>query len=281
MSGNDNKTTSVTNTDPPEWAEPGLKYVGSQALSAAKKGNLAQPLTMSTVVPFSQQTTQGMNSIMGNANEALSPGGYSDQFKGIIGSGGYNQEQQDALSGIRSTATSPFDINANPAFQQVLQRAQGDAANAVNSSVSGMGRYGSGAHQGVLSREIGDLTSRMVGDEYRNWQGRQDQAQQQLFNAGQQGQGNMQNAFERVNDPAQAMMGVGGMFEDLYGRQLNDSLRIADETQNQERNNLRELAALLGGAGQFANTTQTSQGPSNTMSNIFGGLLGGASLLGL
>lgn len=280
MSGSD-KTTTTTSNAAPSWAQPGLKWAGGQATELAKQGNLAKPLTMSTVVPFSQQTTQGMNSIMGNAQAGMAPGGVSSQFGDIIGAGGFNQPQQDALAGIRATATTPFDINANPGFQSVLSQAQEGATNAINQNAAAMGRYSGGAHQGILAQELGDLTGRMVNDEYRNFQNRQDSAQDRLFNAGQTGMGNLGTAFERQMDPANAMMGVGGMYEDLYGRQLNDNLRIADESQNQQRNNLRELMALLGGSGQFGSQTQTAQGPSSGFSNIMGGLLGGASLLGL
>lgn len=280
MSGGSKTTTTQTqNNEPYKAAQPGLDWGMGQALSLAKQGNLAKPLTMSTVVPFSQQSMAGMNAIQGNANAAMAPGGYSQQWGDIIRGKGYNDAQTTAMEGIKNTATGAFDVNANPAFQSVLKQAQDSALGAANQNASGLGRYGSAAHQSVATRDVGDLTSRMVGDEYHNWQGRQDAAQRDLFNMGQAGQGNLQNAFERQNDPAQALMGVGSAYEDLYSRQLNDSLRIADETQNQPRNNLRELMALLGGAGQFGTSTQTAQGPSNTFSNILGGGLGIAGLL--
>lgn len=280
MSGGSKNTTTATQTNQPyAAAKPGLDYGMSQALSLAKGGNLARPNTMSTTVPISNQSMAGMNSIQGIAEKGMAPGGYSDMWGQIIGQGGYNDPQKTAMEGIRATATGPFDINANPAFQDVLRQAQDGAAYGVNQNAAGLGRYGSGAHEGVMAREVGDLTSRMVGDEYRNWQGRQDAAQRDLFNVGQQGMANMSTGFDEMQRPAEAMMGVGSMYEDLYGRQLNDALRISDETINQPRNELRELMALLSGSGQFGTSTQRAQMPSNTMSNIAGGLLGGWGLL--
>lgn len=280
MSGGGTTQTQTQNNQPYPGAKAGLDWGMGQALSLAKQGNLAKPLTMSTVVPFSQQSMQGMDAIQNNANAGMAPGGYSDQWKGIIGNGGFNDPQKTALEGIRNTATGAFDINANPAYAGIRQRAMDAASGAVNQNASGLGRYGSGQHEGVLAREVGNVAGTMDFNEYNNWQNRQSAAQRDLFNMGQTGQGNLANAFDRQNDPASALMDIGGRYEDLYSRQLNDSLRIADETQNQQRNNLRELMALLSGAGQFGTTTQTAQGPSNGLSNVLGGGLGILSLLG-
>jgi hypothetical protein len=97
-----------------------------------RSGGLVKPNTMSTVVPFSQQTQQGMSSL-GNLATANSNGqGLSGQYQNIINNGGYNQEQQDALGGIRQTANSTYDQNANPGFANVLQQAQDAATGSVN-----------------------------------------------------------------------------------------------------------------------------------------------------
>ena len=73
-------------------------------------------------------------------------------------------------------------------------------------------------------------------------------------------------------------MGLGSMNEDLYGRTLNDQLRIANESQNAPLANIQALLAAANGAGGYSTGTQTAQGPSNTFSNIAGAGLGAASL---
>jgi len=240
------------------------------ALKLYKDGNLVQPNTMSTVVPYAQQTTAGMGDLQNIAQNNMGGNGLSGQLQGIIDSGGYNQDQQSALQGIRDTANSTFDINADPAFQQVMNSTR----DAVNQNAAGLGRYGSGTHDEVMTRELGDLGAR----QYQDWQNRRDAAQTQLFNAGQQGQANLGTAYEGMQDPAKTLMGVGSMNEDLYGRVLNDQLRIANEQSNAPLSNIQALLAAANGGGQYSTNTQTAQGPSNTLSNIAGAGLGAMSM---
>ena len=114
-----------------------------------------------------------------------------------------------------------------------------------------------------MTRELGDLGAR----QYQDFQNRKDNAQQQLFNAGQTGQGNMVSAFDAAQAPSNVLMGLGSMNEDLYGRTLNDQLRIANESQNAPLANIQALLAAANGAGGYSTGTQTAQGPSNTFSN--------------
>nr|WMC99341.1 hypothetical protein RAR13_11855 [Aminobacter aminovorans] len=277
MSGGDKQTTTNTNT-PYKAAQPLLDKGMGDALNLYKNGGLVKPNTMNTVVPYSQQTTQAMGGLQGLGQANTGGQGLSGQYQGIINSGGYNQEQQDALAGIRDTATGDFDINSNPAFAQVRQRAMDAASNAAALNASGAGRYGSGTHTNAAATAVGNVAADMDLGEYRNWQGRRDAANTQLFNAGQQGQSNMGNAYQGMQDAYNPLLQVGSMNEDLYGRTLNDQLRIANESQNAPLANIQALLAAASGAGNYGTQTQTAQGPSNTASNIFGGLLGGASL---
>jgi hypothetical protein len=142
-----------------------------------------------------------------------------------------------------------------------------------------MGRYGSGTHQGVMQQEQGDLASRMINDDYNRYLGRRDAAQGQLFGMGQTGMDNMNPAYASMKAPAEDLMNVGGMYEDLMGRTMNDQLRITNEKNNLPLSNIQALLAAAAGAGQYGKQTGTSQGPSNTFSNIAGAGLGLASLL--
>ena len=268
--GGKNTTTTTSTNAPYAAAKPLLDKGMGDALKLYNGNGLVQPNTMSTVVPFSQQTTQGMNALQGLANDNIGSNGLSGQLQGIINNGGYNADQQTALEGIRNTATGSFDINSDPGFQQVLDKTQ----NAVNQNAAGLGRYASGTHEGVMTRELGDLGAR----QYQDFLTRKDNAQQQLFNAGQTGQGNMVSAFDAAQAPSNVLMGLGSMNEDLYGRTLNDQLRIANESQNAPLANIQALLAAANGAGGYSTGTQTAQGPSNTFSNIAGAGLGAASL---
>jgi hypothetical protein len=279
MSGDNSTTTTASNT-PYKSAQPLLDKGMGDALKQYNNGGLVTPNTMSTVVPFSQQTQQGMSSL-GNLATANSNGqGLSGQYQGIINNGGYNADQQSAVNNIKQTANSSYDMNANPGFANVLQQAQDAATGSVNGLAAGMGRYDSGTHQGVLGKTVGDVTGNLVNNDFQNWLGRKDSANQQLFNAGQQGQTNLGNAYTGAQAPANTNMQLGAMNEDLYGRTLNDQLRIANERSNAPLANIQALLAAANGAGSYGTQTSTAQGPNNTFSNIAGGLLGGGSLLG-
>lgn len=280
-----------------------------------------------------RQSMSGMRDVMGNQ-------GYNDAMRSSQGglqalaSNPFNSYQQSALQNTQGTANSNFDINANPAFQDVLRQAQGSARDSVNMSAGGAGRYGGGVHQGNLASEVGDLTSRMVGGEYQNWQNRRDAANSNLFNMGQTGigtqmnanqgvagigqqaMGNMQNAqgnlfqsgqtgltnrtnaanslygmgqqalgnlgtaYSGMQAPANDLMKIGGMNEDFANRQMNDKLRIFNETQNVPWQQLGRLNAIASGAGQMGETKTQSQPGTNPFLQAMGYATGGAGLLG-
>lgn len=277
--GGKNTTTQTQTNEPYKAAKPLLDKGMGDALKQYKNGGLVQANTMSTVVPYAQQTTAGMNSIQGTAQGAMAPGGLNSQFQSIIGNGGFNQPQMDAVNNTRTLANSSYDMNANPGFQDVLNSALDKSTYGVNQNASAMGRYGSGAHQGVMQQEQGDLASKMIYGDYNNWLGRKDAANNNLFSQGQTGMDNLNPAYASMKQPANDLMGVGSMYEDLMGRTMNDQLRIANEKQNLPLANLQALLAAASGAGSYGTQTSTAQGPNSTASNIGGGLLGALSLL--
>lgn len=315
--GGSKQQTTTQNTAPWSAAQPALKTGLDQAVKLFNQNPNGSVYTDSTVIPWSSQTAAGMNAIQGNATANSGDAGTSGQYQGIINRGGftgaqqgamggiealsrnpYNAYQQDSLRNTQNTANSAFDINANPEFQNVLKQAQSAASDAVNSNAAAAGRYGSGVHQGNLASEIGDLTSRMVGQEYQNWQGRRDAANQNLFNMGQsgvntqqnaanslfgmgqQGIGNLGAAYNGLNAPAQDLMQVGAMNEDLATRQMNDRLRVFNDQQNAPWNQLGRLNAIASGAGSLGGTQTSSQPGQNPFLSALGYGATGLGLLG-
>lgn len=283
------------------------------------------------------------------------------------GSGALNDIQRNSLAGYQSLAgTGPAaegtgqlndiqrrsydllnpiaggsEMNGNPYLDDVISRSSRDMQDSINLSASGAGRYGSGAHQGVLSREIGDMSSGLRYQDFNNQQGRRDaairdvfgmgetadrmyesdmgrrqaglagmtglgaagegqyrDALSSLFNAGQTHQQNingnnsaLQSAYGGMMQPGQTMMDVGGQYEDLYGRNLNDTLRIFQGQQDAPWNQLARLNAIGSGAGALGGSgTATAQGPSRLSGGVGGAIAGssfgplgmlGGGLLGL
>jgi hypothetical protein len=272
MPGGSNKTTTTQNSAPWKDAQPVLKQGLSEAQKLYNNGTGAKVYTGSTVVPWDAQTTQGMNAISAGANANIGGKGLSGQYQDVINNGGYNAGQLDALNNTRAVANGSFNINEDPAFQQVIDQ----ATNAVNSNASAAGRYGSGTNQQLLGSTIGDLGAR----QYQAWQQRKDAANSNLFNMGSTGFGQLGSAYTGMQAPAQSLMQVGAMNEDLATRQMNDKLRIFNEQQNKPWENLSRLNAIASGAGQLGGSQTTSQPGQNPFLTALGYGATGAGLLG-
>ena len=280
MTGSSKQQTTTSSNAPWGAAQPALKTALTGAEKLYKDGVGGKIYTGSTVIPWDQQTKQGMNAITAGANANIGGAGLSGQYQDVIDNGGYNADQLAALNNTKTTANSTFDINSNPAFMQVLQQTQDAARNGVNASASGAGRYGSGIHQQTLGNTLGDVTNRAVGQEYNNWQNRRDAAQNNLFNMGQQGFGNLGAAYTGMQAPANSLMQLGAMNEDLATRQMNDKLRIFNEQQNKPWDQLGRLNAIASGAGQMGGTQTQSQPGQNPFLSALGYATGAGGLLG-
>jgi hypothetical protein len=289
MPGDNTQKTQATN-EPWAPAQPILKQGLNDAQGIYNSGKSFAPYTGSTVVPYSGQTTQAMGDITHRAN-AWQPtlDRNFETIARVAAQGGFNPIQQGVVDRLTGQATGQFNPNDNPAFQNVMQQALDSAGNAVNLNASAAGRYGSGIHQGVAGKTAGDIAGNLTNNEYNNWQNRRDAANSQLFNAGQQKQQNiwqntneLQNAYQAGMAPAQSLMGIGGMNEDLAGRTLNDQLRVWQGQQDAPKNALQWLSAIGSGAGSLGGTQgTTAQGPkANPFGQVLGGLLGANSLFG-
>ncbi|RVQ21828.1 hypothetical protein CN067_11900 [Sinorhizobium meliloti] len=353
--GGGSKTTTTSSSAPWGAAQPAMKLAIKEATRHFNADKNGAYFGESTVVPWDKLTRQGMGNLQGVAQRNMGGSGLSAQYQDVINQGGlndaqrgamqamqrmpssgltgaqqqamsrfqglaanpFNSYQSAALKNTQNLANSNFDLNANPAFQKVLQQAQGAARDSVNMSAGGAGRYGGAIHQGNLASEVGDLTSRMVGQEYNNWQNRRDTANQNLFSMGQtgigtqmnantgaanigqqgltnrmntqgaifdmgqQGFGNLGNAYQGLQQPAQTMMQLGAMNEDLATRKMNDRLRLWSDKQNAPWEQIGRLNAIASGAGQMGGTTKTAAPGQNPFLSALGygatglGLLGG------
>lgn len=277
--------TSTASSEPWKEAQPALKTAIGDATNLYKSGVGFQPYTGSTVVPYAQQSMQGMNAMQGAAEGAQ--GAFNQNFQNVgnaVGQGGLNQLQQQSIDRLQPFANGDM-LNGNPHLDRMITRGAEDIGSQTNLLAGSAGRYGSGAHTGVLAREIGDMANTMRYNDFNTQQGRQMDAIGSIFNAGQQQFGNqmqgtnaLMNAYGGMMAPGETMQGVGANYEDLATRTMNDQLRIFNETQNAPWAALERLNAVASGAGQLGNSTQTqAQGPSRLTSGL-GGALGGAAL---
>jgi hypothetical protein len=270
MSGGTETTTTTQNNDPWSGAQPALKTALGNAENLYKSGVGFQPYTGSTVVPYADQTMAGMQGIQDASTGAMGSFDTTGFLRNLLsGSSGLTGMQQGVADQWGGVAAGNELFGQNPAFQRVLKQAQDDTALYSDLGASGAGRYGSAAHTNVMARNIGNLTDRMLTNEYGRQLGRQDAARTNLANMGQQGlqnrfgaAGALPAAWQAQFAPEQSLMGVGSMYEDLYGRTLGDNLRIFQETQQAPLNAVEWLNAIGSGAGSIGGSgTTTAQTP--------------------
>lgn len=257
-------TTSQGGSEPWKAAQPYLKQ-GLKDADTIYQGGLAAPVnTMSTVVPFADQTVQALDATQNNALANMNGQGISGQAQNIIGSGGFNAPQQASMNYLNKVGENPFDLSGNSAYQTYRSDLAGDVRNAVNMNAAGAGRYGSGMHTGNMVNEMTNALSRADLSQM----GRLDALNQQRFNAGQQGMQNLGTAYDMQNQPISDLSGVGSAYEGLNANILNDQLRIADAQMNAPRRAVEWYQAINSGAGALGNTTQTTaQTPNPDQSN--------------
>lgn len=282
------KQQTQSSTEPWKAAQPALQRGLTDAMSNYSSGAAFQPYGGSTVVPYSQQSNTAMKQVEGLAG-GVSP--FLNKNFNMVASnaqmGGLNDIQRGVVNRLTTQATGAFDPNSNPAFQNVLKQATDSAGQAVDMGASAAGRYGSGIHQGNVAREVGNVAGNLTNTEYNNWQNRRDAANAGLFNAGQQQQSNvwqntdaLSNAYDATMSPVNNLMNVGGMYDDLTGRQMNDAMRISEGQKRAPLNAIEWLQAIGSGAGSLGGSTGSSvQGPkANPFGQAIGGLLGVNSL---
>lgn len=297
MSSGSKTTTQSSASEPWKPAQGLLKTGLQEADSIFKSGTAFGPNTTNMVVPFSDQTSAGMTDIQNKAGAMMSgPNAFDKGFNalgGMIDNGGQTGDMRGVMDQWKNTASGAELNNLAPEFQNVLSRVQGDTRDQVNLGASAAGRYGSGMHTGVLADRVGDVTSRMLTDEYGRQLGRQDAARGNLYNAGNTGNTNVMNAiqglpgaYQAQQQPATDMMKIGSMYEDLYGRQLDDQNRIFEGMRDAPKLGVEWLNAIGSGAGglggvQSGSTTSPAPNPflsaiagATGLNNLFGNPLG-------
>ena len=227
-------------------------------------------------------TGQGQSLNAANSASQIDAGNRDARFRAAeFGSNDYRTGLNQALGAEQSVA--------NIAGQNQDRR--------YNALTGGASDFRSGINQGLNAQQLSTSVQGQNKD-------RQMTGATNLFNMGQQGMTNrigaandlydmgqgainnrlnatsqIGNTYQDLLDTYQPAFNTGSAMEDLYGRTLNDQIRIEQGAQNQQLNSIQQLLSLFGG-GQFSTQQQTAQGPNSTGSNIAGLGLGALSLLG-
>ena len=341
MSGGGGETITQENqVSPYAPSEPYLNNILTEASNLYQSGTGSQYYPGSTVVPFAQQTQQGLQGLQnlstnqlsgspmmqqaGNVFSGYAAGQGPSVFGGNVGAGGQYSgiptqtysgmaqlsPQQDYLSGLQSsianqslnavqdqfggmgrTGTSPgAQAAAQTAFTQAYAPIASQLGESERNRQLGMQQDALARAQGANQFQTQSMMG-MQGDQFRRQQAadmmnaqamqaaNQFGQQQQLMAAGQLPA--MQGAADaRAIQGAQGLAGVGGAFEDLQGRMLQEDLQRYQYEQMSPYNRLAQYAGIVSPiASGFPITQQAAEQPRyNALTGALGGGLSAASV---
>lgn len=267
--GSKSTTTKQTN-EPPKWAKPLFEQSASEASRLYSSGAGFQPYQGQTLADQSGATQAGQNMLLGAAGIGQDQVGNALTGQSMI---------KDTYNELGDTASGKYLVDGNPYMRDRLERETADTAALVNSSMSGRGRYGSGANTRVLADSIGAMRGNALEADFNRERGLQ------MGAIGQRGQlaGNYLDSVGSVNQaammPGNMLLGVGQMQDMRAQQEIEDQRARFDAEQNVDWTRLGALqAAAAGAAGPYGTMTNRTTQPMNPMA-MLGGL--GSFMMGM
>jgi hypothetical protein len=307
--------TSTTTSSPWAGVQPylGLMYSGASALQQAGGPIPYQGPTQAPLDPTITNALFGSGGMpasiqnVANVQASGAPGTYSsnlqqaqDAATQIATTQGLTPQVKAALAGLGTAAGQYGDIYSqaqgatNPYLQASIDAQNRRGNEAIQSSMSAAGRYGSGQYQDVMARAQAEVADPLLMQDYEARQARALQATQGLGQtygqeAGilQQGIGQGLQATGMIPALGQAqylpaeMALAGGQYMQDYNQQvLQGQIQQYNALQMQPWNALQMEAGILQGAGSLGGTQVTAQTPlqASLASRLAGGALVGAGL---
>jgi len=264
--------------DPWVTSQPALTAAvqGAQNLYANQQGYT--PYGGATQADLHPETQYGLNTMAQLANQNLG------------GTAGNLAAQNLATNMIQSQGLSPQlqsllqqqQGQNNPYLQSILDTQGRRIGDRVNSSMSGAGRYGSGAHTDVMTRALAESADPILAQDYTQRQ----QMQQGILEGGLQRAGQwaqLQPSLEAAQyAPAQMALGVGSYMDTRSQQALNDQIKLYNAQQAYPWEQLSRLSAIGGQAGALGGTQFTTspiQQPSS-LQKLLGCATAGAGIGG-
>jgi hypothetical protein len=211
---------------------------GSKSSSSSGSAQAwAMPLAKSgasSVQSVFDRNQPGLQNMTGMVQNDLAPA-LMEKFKGGLGAAQQGtQFNSDVLSGKY--------LNGNPFLQQMIDQSAGGIQDSVNARMSQAGRYASGAHDGVMAREIGNMEGQM---RFANYGAEMDRMGQAANNAQGQVQGD--------NAQLLASLGLGAEMPYTGANNLANSLGALFNggTEKSKTSGPGMLSGLMGMAGSL------------------------------
>lgn len=159
-------------------------------------------------------------------------------------------------------------IGNNARFGQALQNTLDNTATTINSSLSGAGRYGSGAHSGVMADQLGQVASGAMANQYNQ------DVQNMLTANGQIDQANLGrlnalgNLFQSYSNVAGNALAGGQVIDRNQQARLDAERDRWLESDNQGWTRLGLLQNAMAGAASTYGTTRGNQNSSSKGFNL-------------
>jgi hypothetical protein len=246
MDGGGGNTTTVQNSEAPEYAQPYIKYGLGEAQNLYNS-SLPSYYPGSTLAAQSPTTQAGIGALAnrGMAGSPLVAGAQAQQAGTIGGQHLASNPMQDAVYGNVSSKVLP----------------------SVNSQFSGAGRYGSNAHQNQLVDQLTNAYAPYASQNYQFERSNQEAASRAA-------PGLAGADYQDI----QAVLGAGQM-QDQYGQQqVNADIARHDFAQNIPAQKLAQYMAMINGGTVGGTVTSQQPNQNNTLGQLGGLLLGGAGL---
>ncbi|ALE03064.1 tail fiber domain-containing protein [Bartonella ancashensis] len=258
--------TTTQQNSPPKWAEDLFKKAAADALNLYNKGSgghVYQGERYAGLGDASKNAINGLNDTAQKYND--SP--LNDWFKGPT----------QSAKNLAGMAAGDW-IGKNNKLSEALNNALDKTSDSVNQAMAGAGRYGSGAHTGVLANELGELATKAAAQQYNQDLKNMIDANN-LIDKSKYDQANAANNFYQGQSNAQNNALKGNALQDANRQSALDAEREKwTEKENQAWNQLEKLlnAGNLA-AGKYGTQTGNSTTTGSNSQNPFGeatGLLG-------
>jgi len=297
-SGGQQPVTQQTQQTKDPWApsQSGLQQSMNLARWYSDNDIGYQPWTGATQQPINMYTQMGLtdmaNTLGGDAAAGGTPGVNAGRALGLsqMQSQGITPGLQQSLGQYASLYDQATN-NENPYLQSILDTNNRRIGDRVNSSVSGAGRYGSGAHTDIMSRALAESADPVLAQDYARRQAQAMQAtgaQADIYGQGLQRAGQWAQLMPTLDEarlaPAQGLANIGQYYNERDQKALDDQIKLYNAQQARPWEQAARLNAISGQAGalggtQFGTQTTPINQPS-TLQRLFGGAAAGAGIGG-
>lgn len=269
--GSKSEQQKTETSAPPSWAAPLFTTGAKDAMNLYNSGQGGNVYQGERVADLSDTTKNAINGLQNTAAN------YGNSYLQGLASG-----PNVSAKNLANMAAGRM-VGGNASFNQALQNTLDNTANTINSQMSGAGRYGSGAHSGVMSRQLGQTATGALSNQYN-------QDVQNMMNANQMIDSANNNQLAAASNYYQgqgnALLNAlkGSTLLDQNSQQKLDAARQKwGEEDNRGWNRLAMLlSAAQGAAGNYGTTSakQTAKQSDNSLQSIGKGISAGLGLFG-